>query len=83
MSEARRRIIAYARAAFPGLDPEPVGEILRLTTSLPGRVDDAFDLWRDGPVAAVAGGNLSKFAPVLGTRLAAALLDERSGVWPG
>ena len=80
LSDARRRIVAYARSAFPGLDPEPVGEVVRLTTTLDGREDDAFALWRDGPVAAFAGGNLFKFAPVLGTRLAGALLDAaRSG----
>jgi sarcosine oxidase len=78
VSEARRRIVAYVRSAFPGLDPEPVGEVLRLTTSLPGRGDDAFALWQDGPVAAFAGGNLFKFAPVLGPRLAAALLGDVS-----
>jgi sarcosine oxidase len=82
VGEARRRIVEYARRAFPGLDPEPVGEVLRLTTSLPERGDDAFALWRDGPVAAFAGGNLFKFAPVLGTRLAAALLGETVEVWP-
>jgi sarcosine oxidase len=76
LREAFRRIVAYVRAAFPGLDPDPVGETVRYTTTLDGRDDDAFALWRDGPVAAFAGGNLFKFAPVLGTRLAAALLDE-------
>jgi hypothetical protein len=55
---------------------------VRLTTTLDGREDDAFALWRDGPVAAFAGGNLFKFAPVLGTRLAGALLDGGE-VWPG
>jgi sarcosine oxidase len=76
VSAARSRIVAYARAAFPGLDPDPVGEVLRLTTTLPGRDDDAFALWRSGPVAAFAGGNLFKFAPVLGARLAAAVLGD-------
>jgi sarcosine oxidase len=76
LSGARDRIIAYARAAFPGLDPEPVGEVVRLTTRLSDRHDDAFALWRDGPIAAFAGGNLFKFAPVLGERLAGAVLAE-------
>jgi sarcosine oxidase len=70
------RIVAYVRVAFPGLDPDPVDEVVRYTTTLDGRDDDAFALWRNGPVAAFAGGNLFKFAPVLGPRLAAALLDE-------
>jgi hypothetical protein len=82
LSDARRRIVAYVRSAFPGLDPEPVGEVVRLTTRLEGREDDAFAFTQAGPVAAFAGGNLFKFAPVLGTRLAGALLDGGE-VWPG
>jgi sarcosine oxidase len=70
------RVVAYVRVAFPGLDTDPVGEVVRYTTTLEGRDDDAFALRRNGPVAAFAGGNLFKFAPVLGARLAAALLDE-------
>ena len=83
VSAARGRIIAYARAAFPGLDPDPVDGVLRLTTTLPGREDDAFALWRKGRVSAFAGGNLFKFAPLLGPRVAAALLGEAVEVWPG
>jgi sarcosine oxidase len=82
LREPFRRIVAYVTAAFTGLDPEPVGSIVRYTTTLDGRDDDAFALRRDGPVAAFAGGNLFKFAPVLGTRLAAAILDEPVEVWP-
>jgi sarcosine oxidase len=82
LREPFRRIVAYVTAAFTGLDPTPVGEIVRYTTTLDGRDDDAFALRRDGPVAAFAGGNLFKFAPVLGTRLAAAILDEPVEVWP-
>ncbi len=55
---------------------------MRYTTTLDGRDDDAFALWRDGPVAAFAGGNLFKFAPVLGARLAAAIVDEAAEVAP-
>jgi sarcosine oxidase len=80
---ARERILAYVRRAFPGLDPEPVDGVLRLTTTLPGREDDAFGLWRDGPVAAFAGGNLFKFAPLLGPRIAAALLGADAEIFPG
>jgi sarcosine oxidase len=75
LSGARRRIVDYVRSAFPGLDPEPVDEVVRLTTTLDGREEDAFTFRRVGPVAGFAGGNLFKFAPVLGTRLAGALLD--------
>jgi len=83
VSEARGRIVAYVRRAFPGLEPEPVGEVLRLTTRLPERIDDAFALWREGPVAAFAGGNLFKFAPLLGERIAAAALGEEVEIFPG
>ncbi len=79
---ARARIVAYARAAFCGLDPEPVGEVARLTTTLPDGDDDAFALWWRGPVALFAGGNLFKFAPVLGPRLADALLAGEGSPWP-
>jgi len=82
LREPFARIVAYVTTAFTGLDPEPVGEIVRYTTTLDGRDDDAFALRRDGPIAAFAGGNLFKFAPVLGTRLAAAMLDEPVEVWP-
>src|SRR4051812_9213032 len=82
LREPFARIVAYVTAAFAGLDPEPIGEIVRYTTTLDGRDDDAFALRREGPIAAFAGGNLFKFAPVLGTRLAAAILDEPVEVWP-
>jgi sarcosine oxidase len=82
--QAQERIVAYVARAFPGLDPDPVDGVLRLTTTLPGREDDAFALWRDGPVAAFAGGNLFKFAPLLGPRIAAALLGgDGAEVFPG
>ena len=82
LREPFRRIVAYVSAAFTGLDPDPVGEIVRYTTTLDGRDDDAFAFRRAGPIAAFAGGNLFKFAPVLGTRLASAMLDEPVEVWP-
>jgi sarcosine oxidase len=82
LREPFARIVAYVTTAFTGLDPEPVGEIVRYTTTLDGRDDDAFALRREGPIAVFAGGNLFKFAPVLGTRLAAAILDEPVEVWP-
>jgi sarcosine oxidase len=81
--DARRRIVAYVRTAFGGLDPDPVGEVLRLTTTLPDRGDDAFALWRDGPVVAFAGSNVFKFAPLLGARLAGAALGEDVEIFPG
>jgi sarcosine oxidase len=72
----RERIVTYVRRALPGLDLEPIGEVLRLTTTLPGYSDDGFDVWRDGPVLTIAGANLFKFAPVIGERLARAVTEE-------
>lgn len=73
----RDRIIAYVRRALPGLDPEPVDAVLRLTTTLPDHPEDGFEVWRHGPVITAAGANLFKFAPVIGQRLAAAVIDEQ------
>jgi sarcosine oxidase len=73
----RDRIVAYVRRSLPGLDPEPVDAVLRLTTTLPDHPEDGFDVWRHGPVITVAGPNLFKFAPVIGERLAAAVIDEQ------
>lgn len=72
----RDRIVAYVRRALPGLDPEPVDELLRLTTTLPQHPEDGFEVWRHGPVVALAGPNLFKFAPVIGERLARAVTEE-------
>lgn len=66
----RDRIVTYVHRALPGLDPEPVDAVLRLTTTLPDHPEDGFEVWRRGPVVAVAGPNLFKFAPVIGERLA-------------
>jgi hypothetical protein len=77
----RSRIAAYARAAFPGLRPEPVGEVARLTTTLSSGDDDGFALRWTGPVGVFAGGNLFKRAPVLGARLAEAVLSEERRDW--
>jgi sarcosine oxidase len=66
----RERIIAYVRRVLPGLDPEPVDQVLRLTTTLPEYPEDGFGIWRHGPVTALAGPNLFKFAPVIGEQLA-------------
>lgn len=76
LSAARERLLAYVRRAFPGLDPDPVDAVLRLTTALRGRDEDAFGLWRRDGVLAFAGANLFKFAPRLGELLAAATLED-------
>ena len=73
----RDRIVAYVRLGLPGLDPEPVDAVLRLTTTLPDHPEDGFEVWRHGPVITVAGPNLFKFAPVIGERLAAAVFEQQ------
>lgn len=73
----RDRIVAYVSRALPGLDPEPVDAVLRLTTTLPDHPEDGFEVWRHGPVITVAGPNLFKFAPVIGERLAAAVTEQQ------
>lgn len=70
------RIINYVRHTLPGLDPRPLDAVLRLTTTLPDYPEDGFAVWRRGPVIAVAGPNLFKFAPVLGERLAQTVTDQ-------
>lgn len=72
----RDRIVNYVRRTLPGLDPEPLDAVLRLTTTLPDYPEDGFAVWRRGPVVAVAGPNLFKFAPVLGECLARTVTEE-------
>lgn len=77
MCEHVRRVAAYVRRRFPGLNPEPESVRLCIATKLPqGR--DAFGAWQEGGVTALAGHNLFKFAPVLGELLADA--TETDGV---
>jgi sarcosine oxidase len=76
LATQRERIVTYVRRSLPGLEPEPVDELLRLTTTLPDHPEDGFDVCREGPVVAIAGPNLFKFAPVLGECLASAATDE-------
>jgi sarcosine oxidase len=70
----RRRLIAYVRAAFPGLDPQPVDGLMRMITPLHGPDEDRFGLWARDGVLAFAGHNLFKHAPALGELLADAAL---------
>ena len=76
LAVARARLLAYVETALPGLEPVPVGEVLRLTTALARAGDDAFALRRRGAVMVIAGHNLFKFAPRLGDLLAGAALGE-------
>jgi sarcosine oxidase len=72
--DARRRLLAYVRVAFPGLEPHPVDAVFRLTAALRGLGDDAFGLWQRDGVLAFAGHNVFKHAPRLGELLADAAL---------
>jgi sarcosine oxidase len=76
VSSQRERILNYVRETLPGLDPEPVDAVLRLTTTLPKYPDDGFELCREGPVIALAGPNIFKFAPVISERLTAEVTRE-------
>jgi hypothetical protein len=81
----RERIVSYVKSVLPGLDPTPVDAVKRLTTTLPEYPEDGFEVWHQGPVLAVAGPNLFKFAPVIGEQLALAAIDdadERRGPAP-
>jgi sarcosine oxidase len=78
LNSQRERIIAYVRRVLPGLDPRPVDEVLRLTTTTPENPEDGFEISSEGPVVAVAGPNLFKFAPVIGEGLAEAATGELS-----
>jgi sarcosine oxidase len=69
LDAVRRRLHAYARAAFPGLGP-PVDEVVRLLTVLRGDDEDAYVVERDERITVVAGHNLFKLAPVLGEEIA-------------
>jgi sarcosine oxidase len=69
--EIRARIHAYSRAAFPQLG-EPVDEVVRLLTILPGDDEDALVVHHEPGLTAVAGHNLFKLAPILGEEVASA-----------
>jgi sarcosine oxidase len=73
---ARGRLVAYVRAAFPGLDPQPVDGVLRMITPLAGPDEDRFGLWTRDGVLAFAGHNLFKHAPSLAELLAGAALGD-------
>jgi sarcosine oxidase len=72
---ARRRLVAYVREAFPGLDPAPVDAMLRIIAPLRGPDEDRLGLWERDGVLAFAGHNLFKHAPRLGELLADAALS--------
>jgi sarcosine oxidase len=70
---ARAETIAYVRLALPGLTPEPVGSRACWITRLPW-ADDGLAVWQEGAVSFVAGHNLFKLAPWIGTVVADAVV---------
>jgi len=79
----RAQHAAWVPRHLPGLAPEPVGEVRCVAVHAPwiDEGGDGFAAVRGGRVIAFAGGNLMKFAPVVGDRLARTVLAE-DGVHP-
>jgi sarcosine oxidase len=73
LDAVRARVHAYARAAFPGLGP-PLDEVVRLLTVLPGDDEDAYVVAQRPGLTVVAGHNLFKLAPLLGEKVAQAIM---------
>jgi sarcosine oxidase len=69
------RTSAYVAGALTGLEPRPVDVRHCWVTELPWS-PDGFALWRAGGLLILAGNHLFKHAPVLGRRLADAVLAE-------
>jgi glycine/D-amino acid oxidase-like deaminating enzyme len=73
----RERHAELVPRLFPGLDPEPAGEI-RCVNVHADWLDEGGDGWtaaRNGRTLAFTGANLMKFGPLLGDRLARSALD--------
>ncbi len=75
LTSQHQRIVSYVKSVLPGLDPTPIDAVKRLTTTLPQHPEDGFEVWHQGPIVAVAGPNLFKFAPVIGEQLALAVIS--------
>ncbi|MBW3606101.1 MAG: FAD-binding oxidoreductase [Actinobacteria bacterium] len=73
-AQARQETCAYVRQALPGLAPQPVGSRACWITRLPWG-DDGLAVWQEGNVHIVAGHNLFKLAPWIGTAVADAVVD--------
>lgn len=81
---ARRQHVGWVPHVFDGLDPEPTDEVRCVALSA-GWLDDGGDGFaaeRSGPVIAFAAGNVMKFGPIVGDRLAETVLDGELGVHP-
>ena len=73
-ARARQETCDYVRRALPGLEPQPVGSRACWITRLPWG-DDGLAVWQEGNVHIVAGHNLFKLAPWIGTAVADAIVD--------
>lgn len=73
-TRARHETCEYIRRALPGLDPQPIGSRACWITRLPWG-DDGVAVWQEGNVHIVAGHNLFKLAPWIGTAVADAVID--------
>jgi sarcosine oxidase len=73
-ARARQETCDYVRRALPGLEPQPVGSRACWITRLPWG-DDGLAVWHEGNVHIVAGHNLFKLAPWIGTAVADAVVD--------
>jgi hypothetical protein len=81
---ARREHAARVPDAFPGLEPEPVDEIRCVSLEADWLDDgDGFVARRADRVVAFTGGNLMKFGPVIGDRLARLSDREREPLAAG
>jgi sarcosine oxidase len=75
---SRDAVLGYARRHLT-VEPRIVDSLYCVTT--PG-LGDGFELRRNGPILAVYGENLFKFAPLLGDVLAAACVDGATPAVP-
>jgi glycine/D-amino acid oxidase-like deaminating enzyme len=80
----RRQHAGWVPQAFPGLHPEPVGEVrcVSLAAAWLDEAGDGFAAERSGPVVAFGASNVMKFGPLVGVRLAETVLDPERGVHP-
>jgi glycine/D-amino acid oxidase-like deaminating enzyme len=78
----RRQHAEWVPRHLTGLEPEPVGEIRCVAAAAPWLIgEDGFAAARAGRVVAFTGGNLMKFGPLIGDRLARTVRDP-DGVHP-
>lgn len=74
-ARAQQETCDYVGGALPGLEPQPVGSRACWITRLPWG-DDGLAVWQEDNVHIVAGHNLFKLAPWIGTAVADAIVDD-------